>query len=195
MSIQQSNRVKYRHINLVLDEIELCFHPEYQRLFVDKLIQTLKRLRLNMRCGYNIILATHSPFILSDIPQSNILYLDNGVPNDKAVSINPFGANINDILIQSFFLENGFIGAYAQRRITSLLNFFTPGEEKDKYWNKKNIAQFVSNIGDGLIREQLEILFKEKYGNNSYLIYQDEKDQQIAQLKKELNDLKAKHTK
>lgn len=27
-------RVAYRHINLILDEAEICFHPEYQRLFL-----------------------------------------------------------------------------------------------------------------------------------------------------------------
>lgn len=192
LSIQQSNRVRYRLINLVLDEIELCFHPEYQRLFVDKLVQTIQRLHLNISCGYNIILSTHSPFILSDIPKSNILYLDEGRPNDKAVSINPFGANINDILMQSFFLENGFIGGYAQKRIKSLLDFLLSDRIKDDYWNEKSVAQFIDVIGDGLIREQLEILFKEKYGNKNYSIYMDDKDREIMRLKKELNDLKAK---
>ncbi len=119
-SIRQTHRVRYRHINLVLDEIELCFHPEYQRKFIKKLIDTFKRLQLNNRCSINIIFATHSPFILSDIPNCNILYLENG-QQIKDICIEPFGANIHDILTQSFFLENGFIGEFAQKKIEEVI--------------------------------------------------------------------------
>lgn len=63
---------------LVLDEIELCFHPEYQRLFVANLLQSLKDNKVTESVNVNVVLTTHSPFVLSDIPQSNILYLEMG---------------------------------------------------------------------------------------------------------------------
>ena len=34
---ENAGRVKYHNVCLFLDEIELCFHPEYQRLFVANL--------------------------------------------------------------------------------------------------------------------------------------------------------------
>lgn len=71
LSIQESHRVKYRRINLVLDEVEICFHPEYQRKFVNELLGYIKRLYMNRKASFNIMIATHSPFILSDIPQCN----------------------------------------------------------------------------------------------------------------------------
>lgn len=78
LSIQDSNRVRYRRMNLIFDEVEICFHPEFQRRFINELLGYIKRLGMNRHATFCITIATHSPFILSDIPQSNILYLENG---------------------------------------------------------------------------------------------------------------------
>ena len=78
-----TSRIAYRYVNIILDEVELCFHPEYQRTFLYKLLQSIQRLHLNTYCGFNIIITTHSPFLLSDIPQSNVLYLEDGHVVDK----------------------------------------------------------------------------------------------------------------
>lgn len=121
-----SGRVKYRNVLVILDEVEMCFHPEYQRTFINNLISTVKRLGFNQYLNFHFLLTTHSPFILSDIPASNILYLENGESAVRYNFINPFGANINDILSQSFFLdEEGFIGEYAKAVIISLHSFLT----------------------------------------------------------------------
>lgn len=185
LSIQQSNRVKYRNINLILDEVEICFHPEYQRLFIDKLIRTLQRLHLNTHCSFNIIIATHSPFILSDVLKSNILYLKEGKSVDKSEFNSPFGANINDILHQSFFLENGFIGEYAKKQIESLLNYLT--SERKTLWTKDSAQEIINFIGEPIIRNQLQFLFNEKFR-----ILEENKDIEIARLKKEIDFLKAR---
>ncbi|WP_113922491.1 AAA family ATPase [Cognataquiflexum aquatile] len=182
LSIQQSNRVRYRSINLILDEVELCFHPEYQRLFVDNLIRTIQRLKLNTHCSFNIIIATHSPFVLSDIPMCNILHLKNGIVQSKEQFKNPFGANINDILYQSFFLENGFIGEYARKKILKVI------EQLNKPLQsiineKENIKETISFVGEPLIQKQLQSLYNEKFNE------QDEKDIVIEKLRKEIEQL------
>lgn len=38
--------VHYNYVNIVLEEVELYFHPEYQRQFIDKLINYLKKVNL-----------------------------------------------------------------------------------------------------------------------------------------------------
>jgi len=179
LSIQQANRVRYRSINLILDEVEICFHPEYQRLFVNKLITTIQRLRLNTHCTFNIIIATHSPFILSDIPMSNILYLKDGKVQSKIKFKNPFGANLNDILYQSFFLENGFIGEHARKKIMEVINLLSSPRELAN--NKKDmIEEIISFIGEPIIQKQLQALYNEKFG------VKDEKDILIEKLQNEL---------
>lgn len=185
LSIQQSNRVRYRSINLILDEVELCFHPEYQRLFVDSLIRTIQRLRLNTHCSFNILIATHSPFVLSDIPMCNILHLKNGIVQSKEQFKNPFGANINDILYQSFFLENGFIGEYARKKILKITDLLNK-PLKSIIDQKENIKETISYVGEPLIQKQLQSLYNDRFNEP------DEKDFVIEKLKREIEQLQKK---
>jgi predicted ATP-dependent endonuclease of OLD family len=165
LSIQDSKRIKYRNVNLVFDEVEICFHPEYQRTFINKLLSTLDRIGLTRNCAFNVIIATHSPFILSDIPQSNILYLEEGADVSDTIKVNPFGANINDILRQSFFLKNGFVGEFAKQKILSLVDYLSPDTDNNKNeWTKESSKYFIDNqIGDEIIKEQLSRLYHTKF--------------------------------
>lgn len=149
-----TNRISYRCLNLVLDEVEMCFHPEYQRIFVYKLLNTINRLHLNTFCSFNILITTHSPFLLSDIPQSNVLYLENGSVASKVKMQNPFAANVNDILYQSFFLNNGFMGEFAKQKIMKLIS------NKDKY-DKLKARELIDLIGEPLLRDRLKDMWEE----------------------------------
>ncbi|KAA6339072.1 hypothetical protein EZS27_012966 [termite gut metagenome] len=188
MSVPQNEdgRVKYNNFNIILDEIELCFHPEYQREFVNSLIGYLERLNNSKEYNFNIILSTHSPFILSDIPNCNVMYLKKGNIEPNKEMPETFSANINDILKQSFFLENGFIGEYAKNKINSLLNFLTEVKEKDSKWNEITAQECISLIGEPIIKEQLQTLFNEVFG------IKDAKDKEIEVLKIEIERLKTK---
>lgn len=167
-------RASYEHINLVLDEVELYSHPEYQRTFVADLLDRLSWLQINYPIrSINILLVTHSPFILSDIPKSNILYLKEGkAVTDTSSFVNTLGANVNDILHQSFFLENGFMGEHIQRKIQSLICFLKSddAETKTNEWNIKKATQFINTLGDELVASQLRLLLAKKQmtDKNSY---------------------------
>jgi len=149
----RNRRVYYRRMCLVLDEVEICFHPDYQRQFIDKLLSLLIRLGLNKRCSLNIIIATHSPFILSDIPQFNILYLAKGHECNKDIEVNPFGANINEILHQSFFLRDSFIGDFAQRKIDNVVQTVRRSKDEKQLMELKKEIDY---IGDVFLRQQIE---------------------------------------
>ena len=107
-------RIFYPHVNIILEEIELYFHPEMQRTFVRKLLEGIHAIRLEHLKSVNFILVTHSPYVLSDIPKCNILALNDDACIVKSDSLKTFGANVHDILRTSFFLNNGTMGAYAQ---------------------------------------------------------------------------------
>lgn len=162
-----STRIHYRRLNIIMDELELCFHSEFQRQFVKRLIQTLKRLHLNTYCTFNILLITHSPFIISDVPQNRILYLQDGIDVSDQIQVNPFGANINDVLHQSFFLrDNGFIGDYAKDVINSLVDFLLKPKNKWRNWTMPHAWYFINNIiGDGLIKDSLLQMYEKKVIN------------------------------
>lgn len=150
---------------MILDEIEICFHPEYQRKFIHKLLSVLHRTGVSDAFGINVLIVTHSPFILSDIPQKNIMYLKEGhqMTEDELETegvTNPFCANINDILHQSFFLEKGFTGEFAKKKVLSLAKYLK-GESNPEKWTAEKARAFIQEIGEPLLREQLMEIYKE----------------------------------
>ena len=156
------DRVRYNHVNIILDEVEICFHPEYQRVLVERLVTVLKQLGLNRDCAFNIILTTHSPFILSDIVPENILYLKQGRPHPiKKETLLPFAANVNDILRRGFFLEKGFVGEHAKNQILSLVKFLKSKKKKESIWNNESVEKFIAMIGEPLLHDTLLELKKE----------------------------------
>ena len=156
-----SNRVAYSMINMIFDEMELCFHPEYQRIFVNNLVSYIKRAGFNKVFSFNIILTTHSPFILSDIPACNILALKDGAPDNSFKDEQTFAANIYDILGNKFFMEN-FIGEFASKEIDGIISRLT---NKKVITEKGNtiIKSRIGLIGDDIIRIKL----LEKLGGGS----------------------------
>jgi hypothetical protein len=116
-----NERFKYRAVNIFLDEIELYYHPEYQRIFVERFLTELSKLKLKNIKGINILFSTHSPFILSDINHYNVLKLRDGLPLKFDSHVRTFGANIHTMLSDSFFLEMDLLGSYARRIIEECL--------------------------------------------------------------------------
>lgn len=162
LSIQESYRVRYRRFNLVFDEVEICFHPEFQRRFINELIGYIQRMYMNVYATYNIIIATHSPFILTDIPQSNILYLEDGRIPDSSKFKNPFAANICDVLYQSFFLKEGFVGEFARNKVNEMLRWLESGKMTQK--RKEQFDFMCSLIGDPFVKMQIMQLYKKRRG-------------------------------
>lgn len=162
------NEPHYNNINIVLDEIEVCFHPEYQRKFISKLLDlVVHTLRLNEMFSIHFWLTTHSPFILSDIPQNLITYMEDGsqLTEDEIKMreiLSPTAANISEILHQSFFLENGFIGEFVRQKILSLVRYLQSEQRENNEWNMKKAKDFMTYIEEPFISLQLENLYKSK---------------------------------
>ena len=163
------DRVKYDNINLVFDEVELCFHPEFQRQFIDRLIIMLKTFRddykkrgeskgENWKCFFNTIILTHSPFILSDIQPGRTLFLEeNGVPNYNLSKKSTFAGNIGEMFYESMFMENT-IGEFSARQLNDLINTFLSlrNNPTDYLLAKKKIGLVSDSILRNLLLEKLE---------------------------------------
>ena len=159
---------KYECVNLIFDEIELYFHPEYQRKLLKTIIDGLKNNQLDT-FKINILFVTHSPFILSDIPSQNILKLEDGKTMESDVSENTFGANIHDLLANDFFLKDGFMGEYAKSEINKVISFLHTKKLRNrvnelqtlikKLENKKDKAHYLKELRNKQIKlNQFEIL-------------------------------------
>ena len=154
--------VQYKSVNIMLDEVELYFHPEYQRVFISKLIQYLKNCRFKSIEWYNILIVTHSPFILSDIPRDNIVFLDDGRQRGDTENLNTFGANIHDLLRHSFFLEKGLMGEFAKEKIKKIADILAD-EKLTSESIQKELQYLISMIGEPLIKDRLQNMYNEKY--------------------------------
>lgn len=177
-------KIQYPCANLVFDEIDLYFHPEYQKKLVKLLLSIIGKMNLNVIKHINIIFATHSPFILSDIPQDNILYLEKGVDVSSSVRVNPLGANINDVLHHSFFLTDGFMGDYVKEKLLDFISYLKQNGERDNTYNWQGKEErMIDAIGEPFLKERLtEMYLRSKFRNKS---------DQVEWLQKKLNELTA----
>lgn len=158
------NKRLYENINVFFEEIELYFHPEYQRIVVKMLVEKLHAIDFHHIKRINITFVTHSPFILSDIPLCNVLFLKGGKPVTEKMQENTFGANIHGMLRNGFFLPSLPIGEFAHDKINRLferLNGYKldSRSQKQKEWFYSNIMR----IGEPYLREQLMKLYNMHY--------------------------------
>lgn len=137
LSVKYADRNQYKNVTVVFDELEICFHPEFQRGLISNLIAFIEGLRLNNAFSFNIILATHSPFVLSDVTIGNILFLEDGENVSSKMKQKTFGANVNELLAESFFLSKSFMGEFARCKITDLIDYLQGNDTKEKWDDKK----------------------------------------------------------
>lgn len=170
------DKVTYKYLNIILDEVELYFHPDYQRDFVDELVIALSRMNLGEIKNINVLFSTHSPFILSDIPSANILKLKKGEPLTE--NINSFGANIHDILADDFFLTKGAVGTFARRKIKETIAWLN--NEKDQS-NSNHHERLIKTIDEPIARRKLAEMYDNKM---------NEKGLQLSVVQSQINKLK-----
>ena len=142
----------YTNINVILEEIELYYHPEFQRSYIYKLLNLLRGVKLNNIKNINIVFVTHSPFILSDIPKSNVLFLRDGM-DQHLMQENTFGANIHSLLKNGFFLPNLTMGEFAYQKINSLFDKLNSGDFAQEEMD--DIYQDILLVGEPFLRSQL----------------------------------------
>ena len=133
--------IAYDQVCIVMEEVELYYHPEYQKSYLNYLLEQISRAGLSRLKSLNLVFVTHSPFILSDITRNDILCLENGVQVD--LKFQTFGANIHDLLRHPFFMKNGTIGDYAQKVINEIIVLLSIYDAKKRVGNDPfDLAQF-----------------------------------------------------
>lgn len=161
---------------LLIDEGELGLHPELQKQYLSKLIENIPVILRSYHFGdfskVQLILTTHSPFLVSDVPRENVIFLsknDEGAcevvenKKDKDEKGQTFGANIHTLLSDSFFLkkENGLMGSFAKKRIDQVIKFYqeeVPIEQMSMDDSKIFAQKVVDLVGEPLIKRYLLLL-------------------------------------
>lgn len=174
----------YKYL-LLLDECDLYFHPQWQK---DWLYYFLRLIEILFKGNVQVVLTTHSPFVLSDFPNSNVTFLSNKslAKNDLEGSIRTFGANINELFTNSFFISDGLMGKFAKSKINTFIKDFLNATPDEVDANKEQYKQFIDLIGEPLIKNKLLQIYNEKVvlsSNNSI-------ENRIKYLETELNKIK-----
>lgn len=151
---------------LIMDEPDQALHPEWSRRFIEIMVQALEHQEF--AGDIQLMLSTHSPYLLSDILPSNVFLLKR-LGSDRRLMIQRMdmsngtsclGANIYDLMKNQFFMENT-VGEFITRKLNNLANEIDQLAAYDNE-NIAKIESLIDQIGEAVIRSVLKKNLNEK---------------------------------
>ena len=165
------------NVVLLLDEIEVSLHPEWQRNIINELLKFIQYAFTGS--NVQVIMTTHSPIMLSDIPKQNVVYLSSNELEENKEQPETFGSNIFKLYNNAFFLDKGAIGAFAKEKLEKLLKEILDGKG-----NKVDLQRRIKLIGDDFLRERFQSQFDAIYNKTKSI------DDEIKKLEEKVAELK-----
>ena len=154
MNLKVDNKTA-ENIILLIDEGEITLHPHWQKDYIKYLVDFLKN---NFDQDIHLILSSHSPFILSDLPKENVVFLEKG--KQVYPTIETFGANIHTLLSHGFFMKDGLMGEFAKSKIEDVINYLNDKESTIK--TNDEAQKLLNIIGEPIIKNQLQKMLDSK---------------------------------
>lgn len=160
------------NISILLDEVEHSLHPEWQRRIINDLIEFFP-LAFTTAKTIQVIMATNVPFIIADIPTSNVIYLEK-VGRQTRIVDKPeqtFAANIHSLLMSNFFM-NTTLGKFSEQKIKAIAHHLNPDRIKNentislkenKQYSQEEIEKTIKILGEPVIQTKLKSMYDEKY--------------------------------
>jgi ABC-type multidrug transport system ATPase subunit len=175
-------------IVFLLDEPEVTLHPQWQISFIKLLNENLPKLFPKKKL--QILISSHSPILVSDLPTNNILFLKkDDITGECKVSAlkdtqKTFGANIHSLYADAFFLKDkgGAMGEFAKGIIKDVISEL----KKEAPENSAHLKRVIELVGEPLIQNQLFELFYKKFPEQRI----GNIDDRIAFLERELKSSK-----
>jgi predicted ATP-dependent endonuclease of OLD family len=141
-----------------IDEGELYMHPAWQRKYVNALFQFFSYFAKSKNKSFQIIVTSHSPFLVSDIPKYNLVFMEkdeNGLTEIRPSGDHKptLGGNIFELFQDGFYMKE-FIGEFAFNKINEAINFLN--DKKSTFHNLAEVESFVKLIGEDIIRSEIQ---------------------------------------
>tara|TARA_R110002033_G_scaffold9971_2_gene32694 strand:- start:13768 stop:15258 length:1491 start_codon:yes stop_codon:yes gene_type:complete len=140
----------------LIDEPDTTFHPNWQKKYINQLLNIYKTYKKNV----HLIMTSHSPFLLSDLPKENVIFLEKGAQVYPFENKQTFGANIHTLLSHGFFMKDGLMGEFAKDKINEVINFLNNNESTIK--SNEEAQNLINIIGEPVIRKQLQKMLDSK---------------------------------
>lgn len=191
VTLQQAIQDHKSKFLLIFDEIELFLHPKWQRKYLNNIIKAVDSVLEGKQC--DILLTSHSPFILSDIPNNCVNFIGANFSHKQT-----FGANIHTLLSDAFFMNDGLMGEFAREKIETIKKFYE--KVKDKNNNIKDLKEEYEQTKDtftniqSIIGEPFLKTIMGNYLDELHLIFSDEKtliDKKLIELEKRKQHLES----
>ena len=193
---------------LLIDEVDLGLHPEWQRLWVSDVLPLISEILCSDDQELQVIITTHSPIILSDILNQDIIYLGDGQLKEKT-----FGQNIYTLFNNSFFLED-VQGKFVSKKLVNLSQFLNELSSKQQFELttencdklngilglssvnsisdisvfKETLSRLIDSVGEEILRNYFSYLF------NEINFDLEERLNKIRKLKSELRKLEGRES-
>ncbi len=140
---------------LLLDEPDMSFHPEWSRTFIKNLVDFLKEEY--KKYDFQVIITTHSPLMLSDVPRNSIHCLERDSEGNLKITKPEYGllSGINDILIDGFF-TNSLFGAFAEQYANEIIKGLDELELEFTVEKYDELSAKIELLGEGLIKDSFK---------------------------------------
>jgi restriction system-associated AAA family ATPase len=147
--------LKNKSALLLLDEPETHFNPDWRSKFISMLDESFSSAQSNS-IMHEILITSHSPFIISDCLPDKVIYFRKSKTNPKfteAISaqdmgFNSFGASV-DIILEVLFGKRQTIGNVALRKLQYDLSLVKTQKDID------NIKENISQLGESIEKDIL----------------------------------------
>jgi len=196
LSIYYYSLKSNNNMMLLFNEPDLSLHPQWQKMYIYEVLDLFKKISRKI---FSFIFTTHSPFLLSDLPKENVIFLErykkeehevqNGnqkVGNCKNVTketnIDTFGANIHSLLSHGFFMKDGLMGGFAKNKINEIILHLNSSEYTLDTNEKMRVLLIIKSIGEEFLKSKLLDMFYKKFDDD--FLKEQRKQELIAQQKK-----------
>lgn len=154
--VDKCSRKSINQLWVLLDEPDNTFHPDWERRIIQNLLEICSIFNTN----FQLLISTHSPIMLSDVPKQAAVLLKtsekkgDGDKTEKKQQrypeSSPFGQQIYTLFNDAFFMEQGIIGAFADMKIGDVYNELYRIEEqlskREKNWEKDKMDDFERDL-------------------------------------------------
>lgn len=146
-------KINDTEIILCIDEGDLYLHPKWQ---VDFLQYLLSVVSTAASTKVQLILTSHSPLLISDLPRQNIEILgpDEGLDED----FQTFGANLYDLYAGPLFLKGSTSGLFSTLKISAFMEILR--DPKSNAEEATYVRSFLKIFGDKILKYKFEETYK-----------------------------------
>lgn len=154
--VDECSGIGINQLLVLLDEPDNTFHPDWKRRIIRNLLEKCSSFNIN----FQLLISTHSPIMLSDVPKQAAILLktvskkENDDKTEKKQQrypeSSPFGQQIYTLFNDAFFMEHGITGAFADMKIEEVYKKLYEIEnqlsERKKYQEENKLEHFERDL-------------------------------------------------